>query len=82
MTNISAATGITTRDGRLNWSRCVCALVCGRRSRNPESKVARQQTARKPSPRAAPVERAPVFFHDKTVITPVFERANLSPADG
>jgi N-methylhydantoinase A len=43
------------------------------------SKVARRQTARKPSPRVAPVERAPVFFHDKTVTTPVFERGDLVP---
>jgi N-methylhydantoinase A len=27
----------------------------------------------------APVERAPVFFHDKTVTTPVFERGDLVP---
>jgi N-methylhydantoinase A len=25
----------------------------------------------------APVERAPVFFHDKAVTTPVFERGDL-----
>ncbi len=42
-------------------------------------KVARRQSARKPWLRVAPVERAPVFFHDKTVITPVFERADLLP---
>ncbi|HEX7422363.1 MAG TPA: hydantoinase/oxoprolinase family protein [Terriglobales bacterium] len=44
-----------------------------------QHKVARQQTARKPSLRVAPVERAPVFFHDKTVTTPVFERGNIVP---
>ncbi len=44
-----------------------------------QSKVARQQTMRKPSPRVAPVERAPVFFHDKAVTTPVFERGDLVP---
>jgi len=42
-------------------------------------KVARRQSARKPRLRVAPFERAPVFFHDKTVITPVFERADLPP---
>jgi N-methylhydantoinase A len=52
------------------------------RLRTPQLKgpsVTRQQTARKPSARAAPVERAAVFFHDKAVITPVFERADLVP---
>ena len=49
------------------------------RTPQPPLKVARQQTARKPSPRVAPVERAPVFFHDKTVTTPVFERGDLVP---
>lgn len=44
----------------------------------PQSKVARQQTARKPTSRVAPVERAPVFFHDKTVSTPVFERGDIA----
>jgi len=42
-----------------------------------QSKVTRQQTARKPSQRVAPVERAPVFFQDKIVPTPVFERGDL-----
>jgi len=42
-----------------------------------QSKVAPQKTARKPSHRVAPVERAPVFFYDKTVTTPVFERGDL-----
>jgi N-methylhydantoinase A len=49
------------------------------RTPQPPLKAARQQTARKPSPRVAPVERAPVFFHDKTVTTPVFERGDLVP---
>src|SRR5260221_916254 len=35
--------------------------------------------ARHPSPRVAPVERAPVFFHDKAVTTSVFERGDLVP---
>jgi N-methylhydantoinase A len=42
-------------------------------------KVARQRTARKPSPRVAPVERAAVFFQDKALIAPVFERGDLVP---
>ena len=50
------------------------------RTAQPQSqfqyKVA-QQTTRKPSLRVAPVERAPVFFHDKAVTTPVFERGDL-----
>jgi N-methylhydantoinase A len=41
--------------------------------------VTRQQTARKSSRRVAPVERAAVFFRDKAVTTPVFERAELVP---
>ncbi|HKN70720.1 MAG TPA: hypothetical protein VJX30_06815, partial [Terriglobales bacterium] len=40
------------------------------------SKVAQRQTART---RVAPVERAPVFFHDKAVTTPVFERGDILP---
>jgi N-methylhydantoinase A len=44
-----------------------------------KSKVVRQQTVHTPSPRVAPIERAPVFFHDKTVTTPVFERGDLVP---
>jgi N-methylhydantoinase A len=47
------------------------------RLRTPPLKVARRPAARKPSLRAAPVERAPVFFHDKAVTTPVFERRDL-----
>jgi N-methylhydantoinase A len=52
------------------------------RLRTPRLKarsVTRQQTPREPSPRVAPVERAPVFFHDKAVTTPVFERGDLVP---
>jgi N-methylhydantoinase A len=40
-------------------------------------RVTRQRTARKPSSHLAPVERATVFFRDKAVTTPVFERADL-----
>ena len=45
----------------------------------PQHKVVRQQTALKLWPRVSPVERAPVFFRDKAVITPVFERGDLAP---
>jgi N-methylhydantoinase A len=41
------------------------------------SKVERWQTAQKQATRVAPVERAPVFFDDKAVSTPVFERGDL-----
>jgi N-methylhydantoinase A len=44
----------------------------------PDSKVARPRTGGK-SPRTAPAERAPVFFHDQAVTTPVFERGDLVP---
>jgi len=44
----------------------------------PTSKLVRQKV-HKPSPRVAPVERAPVCFHDKTVGTPVLERGDLVP---
>jgi N-methylhydantoinase A len=54
-------------------------LLTAQPQSQPQSKVARQQTARKPSSRVAPVERAPVFLHDETVITPVFEREDLVP---
>jgi N-methylhydantoinase A len=50
------------------------------RLRMPELKglsITRQQTTRKPSARAAPVERVAVFFHDRALTTPVFERADL-----
>jgi N-methylhydantoinase A len=41
-----------------------------------KSKVARPRTVGKP-PRTAPAERVPVFFHDQTLTTPVFERGDL-----
>jgi N-methylhydantoinase A len=44
----------------------------------PESKVARTRRGGKP-PSTAPAERAPVFFHDQAVSTPVFERGDLVP---
>jgi len=34
--NISAVTDITTRAGRLNWSRCVCAPGCERHNLSPD----------------------------------------------
>jgi N-methylhydantoinase A len=43
-----------------------------------KSKVARPRTGGK-SPRTAPAERVPVFFHDQAVTTPVFERGDLVP---
>jgi len=49
------------------------------RLRTPPLKVARRRAARKASLRVVPVERAPVFFHDKAVTTPVFERPDLVP---
>jgi N-methylhydantoinase A len=49
------------------------------RLRTPPLKVARRRAARKPSLRVVPVERAPVFFHEKAVTTPVFERRDLVP---
>jgi N-methylhydantoinase A len=42
------------------------------------SAVARRPTGRNPA-HVRPVERAPVFFHDRTVTTPVFERGELVP---
>jgi len=47
------------------------------RLRTPPLEVARRRAARKASGRVAAVERAPVFFHDKAVTTPVFERRDL-----
>jgi N-methylhydantoinase A len=49
------------------------------RTPHPEaqSKTAPRQTARKQLVRVRPVERASVFFLDKTLITPVFERGEL-----
>jgi N-methylhydantoinase A len=56
------------------------------RVRTPQSqfkrKAAPRRMARKPSPRLAPVERAPVLFDNKIVITPVFERGDLVPGRG
>jgi N-methylhydantoinase A len=49
------------------------------RLRTPPLEVAWRRATLKPSPRVAPVERAPVLFHDKTVTTPVFERGDLVP---
>jgi len=53
------------------------------RTPRPESpskfKAVRKQTGRRPSPRVVAVERAPVFFHDTTVTTPVFERGDIVP---
>jgi N-methylhydantoinase A len=45
-------------------------------SRSP-SKVGRRQTMREPLLRVLPVERAVVFFHDKLLTAPVFERGDL-----
>jgi N-methylhydantoinase A len=50
------------------------------RLRTPTLKVARRLAARNPSVRVAPVEHAPVFFHDRTLTTPVFERRDLVPS--
>ena len=49
------------------------------RTRQPQTqrKVARPHPSGRPAARVAPVERAPVFFDNKTVTTPVFERGNL-----
>jgi N-methylhydantoinase A len=47
--------------------------------RTPPLKVARRRVERKPSPRLAPIERVPVFFHDRAVTTPVFERGDIVP---
>ena len=55
------------------------------RLRTPQSpfssrtQIVRKRTARKPSTSITPVERIPVFFSDKTVTTPVFERGDLVP---
>jgi N-methylhydantoinase A len=45
----------------------------------PQTQAARQVPALKPSSRIAPVERAPVFFHDEPLTTPVFERGDIVP---
>ena len=47
------------------------------RLRTPPLRVARRRAARKPSVRVAAVERVPVFFHDRAMTTPVFERRDL-----
>jgi len=47
------------------------------RLRTPPLKVARRLATRKPSLGVEPVERVPVFFHDKAVTIPVFERRDL-----
>ncbi len=48
------------------------------RTPQPESHSnVKRETARKKLPRVTPVERASVFFHDKLVTTPVFERDDL-----
>jgi N-methylhydantoinase A len=49
------------------------------RLQTPRLQTARRQKTRRMSPRVAPVERASVFFHDKRVKTPVFERDDLVP---
>ncbi len=49
------------------------------RTPQPQLKVASPQRARKGSARVVPVERPTVFFHDKRVTTPVYERAGLLP---
>jgi len=43
------------------------------------AQAARQHPALTSSSRAAPVERAPVFFQDKALTTPVFERGDIVP---
>ncbi len=45
--------------------------------RQPLRKVARRDDGGKASSRVLPVVRAQVFFQDKTVVTPVFERDDL-----
>lgn len=51
--------------------------------RTPQPKVARQPVPRRPEARVAsrvsPVERVPAFIHEKTAMTPVFERKDLVP---
>jgi len=53
--------------------------ACLRTPQAVSQSVSRQRTARTPSSRVAPIERVPVFFHDKAVITPVFVRERLFP---
>jgi len=49
------------------------------RTSEPSAQAKRRQTRKTSTKRVAPVERASVFFHDKAVITPVFERRDLVP---
>jgi N-methylhydantoinase A len=50
------------------------------RTPQPESNLnVKRHTAQKKLPGIAPVERVSVFFHDKRVSTPVFERDDLVP---
>lgn len=49
------------------------------RTPQPRYHVKAAQRAQKLLPRVMPVERAPVFFHDQTMTTPVFERVDLVP---
>jgi N-methylhydantoinase A len=50
------------------------------RTAEPPFQATLQEIARETSTkRAVPVERASVSFHDKAVITPVFERGHLVP---
>ena len=50
------------------------------RTAEPPFELKRRRVTRKTSTkRAVPVEHASVFFHDKAVITPVFERGDLVP---
>jgi N-methylhydantoinase A len=53
------------------------------RLRTPQPKLGEQQTKRNQrtvvASRTSPVERAPVFFHEKPTLTPVFEREALLP---
>jgi N-methylhydantoinase A len=41
--------------------------------------LSRRELPRKPVPRRAPFEQADVFFHNKKLTTPVFERGDLTP---
>jgi N-methylhydantoinase A len=47
------------------------------RTVSPQPKVERKRAPRKSSTRMEPIERVPVFFGNKTVIAPVFERSDL-----
>jgi N-methylhydantoinase A len=55
-------------------------LRAGLRTAEPPFELKRRRVTRETSTkRAVPVENASVFFHDKAVITPVFERGHLVP---